>query len=202
MWPVGAISPSTDQARVVVSRLRGGLFKRAPMIERVWGAFVLATESPPRHEQDFLPFEYGACRRNLGPRMDRTSVAIRGLMLSKPTILAVWEKNWYQIPQLGQPSNQLGSGIERTWKWATVANLCRRFFPDMGANMKREERDTRALIGSDQCVIDPQWFLCQGILKSRSSAVMSLCWGLWASTKGKCLRWKCQGIVMTCSKGC
>jgi len=38
-------------------------------------------------------------------------------------ILAVWEKNWYQIPQLGRPSNQLGSASSETWKWAHVANL-------------------------------------------------------------------------------
>jgi hypothetical protein len=54
-------------------------------------------------------------------------------------------------------------------------------FPDMYANMKREQRDTRALIGSDQCVIDQQWFFLRGclevpILGSEEPFV----WGLWA----------------------
>jgi hypothetical protein len=46
-------------------------------------------------------------------------------------------------------------------------------FPDIYANMKREERDIRALIGSDQCVIDQQWFFLRGcleVLKFRSLA--------------------------------
>ena len=57
-------------------------------------------------------------------------------------------------------------------------------FPDMYANMKREERDTRALIGSDQCVIDEQRFFLRGclevpILGSEEPFV----WGLWVSVK-------------------
>ena len=57
-------------------------------------------------------------------------------------------------------------------------------FPDMYANMKREERDTRALIGSDQCVIDQQRFFLRGclevpILGSEEAFV----WGLWVSVK-------------------
>jgi hypothetical protein len=54
----------------------------------------------------------------------------------------------------------------------------------MYANMKREERDTRALIGSDQCVIDQQRFFLRGclelpILGSEEPFV----WGLWVSVK-------------------
>lgn len=57
-------------------------------------------------------------------------------------------------------------------------------FPDMYANMKREERDTRALIGSDQCVIDQEWFFLRGclevpILGSEEPFV----WGLWVAVK-------------------
>jgi len=57
-------------------------------------------------------------------------------------------------------------------------------FPDMYANMKREERDTRALIGSDQCVINEQGFFLRGclevpILGSEEPFV----WGLWVSVK-------------------
>jgi hypothetical protein len=57
-------------------------------------------------------------------------------------------------------------------------------FPDMYASMKREERDTRALIGSDQCVIDEQRFFLRGclevpILGSEEPSV----WGLWVSVK-------------------
>ena len=32
-------------------------------------------------------------------------------------------------------------------------------FPDMYANMTRGERDIRATIGSDQCVVGQQWFV-------------------------------------------
>jgi len=57
-------------------------------------------------------------------------------------------------------------------------------FPDMGANMKREERDTRALIGSDQCVIDPQWFFVRGCLEvSILGSDELFVWGLWVSTR-------------------
>ena len=35
----------------------------------------------------------------------------------------------------------------------------------MYANMKRDERDARAIIGSDQCVIDQKCFLIRGCLE-------------------------------------
>jgi hypothetical protein len=38
-------------------------------------------------------------------------------------------------------------------------------FPDMYANLKREDRDTRSLIDSDQCVIDQRWFFIRGYLQ-------------------------------------
>ncbi len=38
-------------------------------------------------------------------------------------------------------------------------------FPDMYAHMNRDERDSRAVIGSDQCIIDQQWFFIRGCLE-------------------------------------
>jgi hypothetical protein len=35
----------------------------------------------------------------------------------------------------------------------------------MYANMTREERDARTIIGSDQCVVDQQWFFIRGCLE-------------------------------------
>jgi len=57
-------------------------------------------------------------------------------------------------------------------------------FPDMYAKMKREERDTRALIGSDQCVIDQRWFFIRGCLEVPIlGADEPFVWGLWVSIK-------------------
>lgn len=57
-------------------------------------------------------------------------------------------------------------------------------FPDMYADMSREVRDARASIGSDQCVIDQQWFFIRGCLEIpvRGSSEPFL-WGLWASVR-------------------
>jgi hypothetical protein len=54
-------------------------------------------------------------------------------------------------------------------------------FPDMYANMKRDERDARTVIGSDQCIIDQQWFYISGCLEIPilGSDEVFL-WGLWA----------------------
>jgi tetratricopeptide (TPR) repeat protein len=38
-------------------------------------------------------------------------------------------------------------------------------FPDPYANLSREERDSRAIIGSDQCILDSQWFFLRGIME-------------------------------------
>jgi len=57
-------------------------------------------------------------------------------------------------------------------------------FPDMFANMKREERETRALIGSDQCVIDDKWFFIRGCLEIPIlGSDEPFVWGLWASVR-------------------
>jgi hypothetical protein len=57
-------------------------------------------------------------------------------------------------------------------------------FPDMYANMKRDERDSRSIIGSDQCIIDQQWFFLRGCLEipiiGREEVFL---WGLWASVR-------------------
>lgn len=59
-------------------------------------------------------------------------------------------------------------------------------FPDMYANLKREERDTRAVISSDQCIIDAKWFFIRGCLEIpvRGDDEVFL-WGLWASVKAE-----------------
>jgi len=55
-------------------------------------------------------------------------------------------------------------------------------FPDMYANMSREDRDARTIIGSDQCVVDQKWFFIRGCLEIPVLASAELfLWGLWAS---------------------
>lgn len=57
-------------------------------------------------------------------------------------------------------------------------------FPDMYANMKREERDSRAVIGSDQCIIDQQHFFIRGCLEIPILGSNDVfLWGLWASVR-------------------
>jgi hypothetical protein len=57
-------------------------------------------------------------------------------------------------------------------------------FPDMYANMPEADRDARALISSDQCVIDQAWFFIRGCLEIpiRDSGEVFI-WGLWALVK-------------------
>jgi len=56
--------------------------------------------------------------------------------------------------------------------------------PDMYANMKREERDARTIIGSDQCVIDQKWFFIRGCLEIPVINLNEVfLWGLWASIR-------------------
>lgn len=57
-------------------------------------------------------------------------------------------------------------------------------FPDTYANLTKEERDTRAIIGSDQCIIDQEQFFIRGcieipILDSDNVFI----WGVWARVK-------------------
>jgi hypothetical protein len=55
-------------------------------------------------------------------------------------------------------------------------------FPDMYANMRREGRDARSIIGSDQCVVDQKWFFIRGCLEIPVlNSTEPFLWGLWAS---------------------
>jgi hypothetical protein len=57
-------------------------------------------------------------------------------------------------------------------------------FPDQYANMTREERDARAVIGSDQCIVDQQWFFIRGCLEIPiAGSDQVFLWGLWASVR-------------------
>ena len=57
-------------------------------------------------------------------------------------------------------------------------------FPDMYANLTHEERDTRAEISSDQCIIDGQWFFIRGCLDVPvNESTEPFVWGLWASVR-------------------
>jgi hypothetical protein len=57
-------------------------------------------------------------------------------------------------------------------------------FPDQYANMGREDRDARAVISSDQCIIDQEWFFIRGCLEIPivGSGDIFL-WGLWTSVR-------------------
>jgi hypothetical protein len=55
-------------------------------------------------------------------------------------------------------------------------------FPDMYASMSGPDRGARALISSDQCVVDEQCFFIRGCLEIPIiGTVDSFVWGLWAS---------------------
>jgi hypothetical protein len=55
-------------------------------------------------------------------------------------------------------------------------------FPDLYANMNSDERDARAVIGSDQCIVDQQWFFIRGCLEIPIIACDEpFLWGIWAS---------------------
>jgi hypothetical protein len=55
-------------------------------------------------------------------------------------------------------------------------------FPDLYANLKEEERDVRAVAGSDQCIVDSKYFFLRGLLEipviGNSEPFL---WGVWAS---------------------
>lgn len=81
--------------------------------------------------------------------------------------------------------------MSHSWKCATCgeshADIPMSFaadFPDMYANMKTAERETRALISSDQCVIDQKWFFIRGCLEIPIAGCDEVfLWGLWASVR-------------------
>jgi hypothetical protein len=57
-------------------------------------------------------------------------------------------------------------------------------FPDRYANLSKEERDTRAIIGTDQCVVDQEQFYIRGCVELPicNSGDVFL-WGVWAQVK-------------------
>lgn len=57
-------------------------------------------------------------------------------------------------------------------------------FPDPYANLNSDDRDSRALAGSDQCIIDQEQFYIRGCLEIpiRGTDEVFL-WGLWARIK-------------------
>jgi len=72
-------------------------------------------------------------------------------------------------------------------------------FPDMYANMNRDERDTRAEIGSYQCIIDRRWFFIRGCLEIPIvGSDGPFLWGLWVSVREEVFDqiedcWKLEG---------
>jgi hypothetical protein len=57
-------------------------------------------------------------------------------------------------------------------------------FPDQYANLTREDRDARAVISSDQCIIDQQWFFVRGCLEIPiAGSDEPFLWGLWVSVR-------------------
>lgn len=52
----------------------------------------------------------------------------------------------------------------------------------MYANLPKEVRDTRAVVGSDQCIVESQWFFLRGIVEIPIIGNDEpFLWGLWAS---------------------
>jgi len=57
-------------------------------------------------------------------------------------------------------------------------------FPDMYANMTEENRELRAVVGSDQCILDSQWFFIRGLLEIPIiGSDEPFLWVLWASVR-------------------
>jgi hypothetical protein len=54
-------------------------------------------------------------------------------------------------------------------------------FPDSYANLSREDRDIRAVVGSDQCIIDQEQFYIRGCIDLPVDATVGVfLWGVWA----------------------
>jgi hypothetical protein len=57
-------------------------------------------------------------------------------------------------------------------------------FPDSYANLTKDERNSRALIGSDQCILDSQSFFLRGIIEIPIiGSDQPFLWGVWASVR-------------------
>lgn len=56
--------------------------------------------------------------------------------------------------------------------------------PDMYATMSRDERDARCVRGSDQYIIDQQWFFVRACLEIPiTGSTNPFLWGLWVSVR-------------------
>jgi len=54
-------------------------------------------------------------------------------------------------------------------------------FPDPYANLSREDRELRSIIGSDQCIIDQERFYIRGCIELPISDGGGIfLWGVWA----------------------
>ena len=86
--------------------------------------------------------------------------------------------------------NLTNSEMPETFKCPTCGELHETFLsfaadsPDMYANMNRNDRDSRCVHGSDQCIVDQKWFFLRGCLEIPilGSDEVFL-WGLWASVR-------------------
>jgi len=57
-------------------------------------------------------------------------------------------------------------------------------FPDQYANLSKPERDSRATIGSDQCIVDSQRFYLRGMMEIPIvGSDEKFLWGVWASIR-------------------
>lgn len=55
-------------------------------------------------------------------------------------------------------------------------------FPDSYLSLNEKEREQRALIGSDQCIIDEEMYFIRGLVALRIMGLQdSFLWGVWAS---------------------
>jgi len=57
-------------------------------------------------------------------------------------------------------------------------------FPDSYVALKEAERETRAQISSDQCIIDDEWFFIRGLVEIPILGFQEpFLWGVWATVK-------------------
>jgi hypothetical protein len=76
-------------------------------------------------------------------------------------------------------------------------------FPDPYANLPHDQRDSRAVIGTDQCIIDEQQFFLRGCLEIPIiGQAEPFLWGIWASVRAEIFdevasTWELQGREKT-----
>jgi len=92
---------------------------------------------------------------------------------------------------MSEPGSIPMEGIDETWKCTTCgeshSDVPLSFaadFPDMYANLNSEDRDLRAVIGTDQCIVDEKWFFIRGCLEIPVvSYGEPFLWGVWTSVR-------------------